>query len=175
MSIRAVFSIVVLFWVSGVAAEQLYRWVDEDGNTQFSNRPPPAKVEAETLKIDGAGVAAATPDTQTESEDEEKVESEEEETEGEETEGEETEGEAPPQAQTRPDVHSENCKIARRNLDILNNNENVTTTDEEGNVRKLTSAERQARKAQEERNMSYYCELAKPAESSEEASEESEY
>ncbi|MDD9817842.1 MAG: DUF4124 domain-containing protein [Gammaproteobacteria bacterium] len=37
-----------LFWLSAPAAE-FYKWVDEDGNVQYSNKPPPGK-EAERLR-----------------------------------------------------------------------------------------------------------------------------
>ncbi len=45
-----VFGSVVAAVPSALLAAQIYKWVDADGNVQFSQNPPPAGVEADTVE-----------------------------------------------------------------------------------------------------------------------------
>lgn len=36
--------------ISGTVVAGTYKWVDEDGNVQYTQTPPPAGIEAETIK-----------------------------------------------------------------------------------------------------------------------------
>ena len=40
--------VLCIFWIAGVEAE-VYRWVDENGVTIYSQTPPPGQVEADTI------------------------------------------------------------------------------------------------------------------------------
>jgi len=42
--------IVLTFLMSGHALAGTYKWVDEEGNVQYTQTPPPAGIEAETIK-----------------------------------------------------------------------------------------------------------------------------
>lgn len=44
-----------------LAHAQLYKWVDENGRTQYSDRPPPAGIKAERVNTGKASSAAAAP------------------------------------------------------------------------------------------------------------------
>jgi len=43
-------SIVLLALVPVLAQAQMYKWVDENGRTQYSDRPPPAGVKFDTIE-----------------------------------------------------------------------------------------------------------------------------
>jgi len=42
--------VVLAFLMSGHALAGTYKWVDEEGNVQYTQTPPPAGIEAETIK-----------------------------------------------------------------------------------------------------------------------------
>ena len=39
----------ILFFTSTLSIAEMYKWVDEDGNTHYSEKPPVADVEVETI------------------------------------------------------------------------------------------------------------------------------
>ena len=41
--------ILVIYLLAGHAYAAMYKWVDEDGNVQYSQSPPPAGIEAKTI------------------------------------------------------------------------------------------------------------------------------
>ncbi|WP_395457998.1 DUF4124 domain-containing protein [Acidovorax delafieldii] len=38
-------------WGAGAQAQPVYKWVDADGKTHYGSQPPPAKQDAEPLKL----------------------------------------------------------------------------------------------------------------------------
>ena len=38
-------------WSAGAQAQPVYKWVDADGKTHYGSQPPPAKQDAEPLKL----------------------------------------------------------------------------------------------------------------------------
>jgi hypothetical protein len=50
---------VLLLATQALSAEELYRWVDEDGNMQYTQTPPPAGVKSEVKDIKDVNSAAA--------------------------------------------------------------------------------------------------------------------
>ena len=41
--------LLLLLFVAGSASAAMYKWVDEDGNTHYTQSPPPGDVQAETI------------------------------------------------------------------------------------------------------------------------------
>ena len=44
------FPCILTLLISGHALAAMYKWVDADGNVQYTQTPPPAGIEAETIK-----------------------------------------------------------------------------------------------------------------------------
>ncbi len=55
----------VLVWSVGLQAQPVYKWVDADGKTHYGSQPPPAKQDAEPLKLqsNNGSTKSASPST----------------------------------------------------------------------------------------------------------------
>jgi hypothetical protein len=53
------FALILLLAIQTSYAEELYRWVDADGNVQYTQTPPPAGVNAEVKTLQDAPSAVA--------------------------------------------------------------------------------------------------------------------
>lgn len=53
------YALILLLAMPVIYAEELYRWVDADGNVQYTQTPPPAGVNAEVKTLKDAPTAAA--------------------------------------------------------------------------------------------------------------------
>jgi hypothetical protein len=51
MLIKRLFVLLLIFAFLPAAAQQVYRWVDEEGNVQFTDTPPPDERETERVQI----------------------------------------------------------------------------------------------------------------------------
>jgi len=63
MKIRVILSVSAILLAAPLGAAQLYRWVDEQGNVEYRDTPPPAsakKVERRAIGAGGAGAAEAS-------------------------------------------------------------------------------------------------------------------
>ena len=112
-------------------ATQLYRWVDENGVTQFSQQPP-AEDQYQRLQVKpapelGTGSLAPAPDASAE----------------EQTEA--TEPAAAPQPTPEQQAKlAEQCDALRANLTTMQNNPRLRRTLEDGTVERIGEDERQA-------------------------------
>jgi len=135
MKISQTLTILLLLSLFASAAwgGSVYRWVDEDGNVQFSSSPPSGQAAEETRYRTGAdrsrqAPAAAGQDQQPAREEQEDGDTE----------------EAP--AQGGPDMdalaeqHAQNCEQARRNLETIETNPRLQV-EEDGERRYLTPEE----------------------------------
>jgi hypothetical protein len=50
MAAKAIFSLLILVFITSIANAEIYRWIDKDGKTQFSDRPQNSKTEK--VKVD---------------------------------------------------------------------------------------------------------------------------
>ena len=46
-----VFCYIFISFLSFSAEARMYKWVDEEGNTHYTQSPPPGDIEPETLKL----------------------------------------------------------------------------------------------------------------------------
>ncbi|MDQ2069836.1 DUF4124 domain-containing protein [Natronospira bacteriovora] len=56
MLIKRLTVLLLLLVFLPVSAQQVYRWVDEEGNVQFSDTPPPDDEEVERVQLRGSPV-----------------------------------------------------------------------------------------------------------------------
>jgi Domain of unknown function (DUF4124) len=138
---RALPVLICLLMISpAVLSEQFYKWKDENGVWHYSAKPPKDQ-PADKLKVrssSGSGDA----------EDEE---------------GEEGEEDGKPAAKGET-PESANCKAAKSNLDILNNNQTVSKDlDGDGEAENLSLEQHQEEIAVAERQIAAFCKPDKPA------------
>lgn len=134
-------------------AETLYRWIDDNGEVQFSDRQPPAGIEYRTISPQNFAPAPPPPPI-TETGPREAPEMEMRVVRGaEETAGVDEAGAAAEQAR----VYEHNCRVARDRLESLTNLRRVFSTDEFGNQVLLDSVEREAKIADAQANINQWC------------------
>ncbi|WP_425055056.1 DUF4124 domain-containing protein [Pseudomonas abyssi] len=125
-------------------ATQLYRWVDENGVTQFSQQPP-AEDQYQRLQVKpapelGTGSLAPAPDASAE----------------EQTEA--TEPAAAPQPTPEQQAKlAEQCDALRANLTTMQNNPRLRRTLEDGTVERIGEDERQAMIAKAQADLQEHC------------------
>ena len=125
-----------------MAAATAYKWVDENGETQYSQTPPTATT-SELIKTPTAPATNPAPEQMPS--------------------GSATQNPAdsnPPDAKAKAEdtaVRAENCANARKNLDILKNSPLVTVKDKDGLYHHLTDDERKARIAETQKRIDEFC------------------
>ncbi len=127
--------IALLVTSPALVAEQFYKWQDEKGVWHYSANPPKDQ-PADKLKVRTQAGRS-----------------------GDEDEDEDEDGEAKPK--TKPGAESPestNCKAAKKNLEVLNNNPKVLKdTDGDGEPEELDLDQHQAEIATAERQISAFC------------------
>lgn len=102
------------------AMAQLYKWVDKDGRTVYSDQPPPSQ-QSRQLNL-GTGGAVATPPSALDRDKElEKA-----------RQAARQKSQATEQADLKAEIERENCRRARANLHSLNSDGRVAMYDEKG-------------------------------------------
>lgn len=140
--------VAALFCLSAVANAQIYKWVDENGNMQFSQFPPEDQV-AETIEIktakpvDTEGAQKEIDDLITSQEDAAKA-------------AEEAQAEAEA-AEKEQAAKAENCRIARANLTNYQNNPGRRVSDENGNITYIKEEDRQAKMKEFQAQIDEFC------------------
>ena len=143
---------ILLLCAVGAPAEQMYKWVDENGNVQFSNKPPPEQVKAETMEIQKAPAQDSAPAPKPEATGDNAAPTD-----------------AAPAAEGQGDAAAEdpaqspNCKLAEQRYTILLNNTDLAITGADGKTRKLSAAEREQELAKTAKDKEYFCTPATPA------------
>lgn len=123
-----------------------YKWVDETGSTHFSQVPPPPPAPAEIIKINPS--AAITPIVS---------EFETAEPEADATEQNEQQQTSEDQLAQQQQAFAENCKIAKENKQLYQDNPGRRFIDADGNVTRLTEEERQAKIQESQKQIDFYC------------------
>ena len=126
------------------AVAAAYKWVDDKGETHYSQTPPSA-TQVEVIKTpssSGSAPAAAAPQTGTSAPSETTTGA----------------GNTPEAAKAEDAaIREKNCASARRNLELLKNTGEVTVKDENGMLHALTPDERKSRSEEAEKNIKEYC------------------
>lgn len=127
---------------------QIYKWVDENGQTHYSEQPP-ASGEAQQINVPPP--PPIDPDAARE-DIEELIESQQAADQAEQEAAEQAEQAARQQA-----ILKENCRIARENLRLYQNNPGRRMLDEEGNVTRLREEERQQKIQEYQEQVDQFC------------------
>ena len=151
--------LILLTLVSASALAGLHKWVDANGKVHYSDQPPPANVEATTLRFTSgttapvsAGDTAASsvpaaPKTIAEREAELKK-------------AQQAKKEAADRAareQVEVETRKANCIAARKNLSMLQEGMRMIEIDDKGERSYLNDEQRQQRIARAQQDVSTYC------------------
>lgn len=131
--------------VSGYAA--MYKWVDEEGNTHYTQQPPPEGVEGTTVKPPPkVDTEQAVKELQQTREKLQKIEEEH-----------TKQQDETAKQQNQAALKKENCRKAQARLSSLQNARRLRAVDEEGNVTRTTEEEHQARIAEVQEKVKKNC------------------
>jgi len=146
--------ITALLLSSPAHAEDVYKWVNEDNEVQYTQMPPPHGIKAiriqskspapEESADEAVDAADAQPNTEQASDEAPDVEATEE------------QAEAPAREDVLARASQENCEKARRNLTNLNRG-NVRLRTSSGEVIRLTEEERQQKIVETNAQIELFC------------------
>ena len=144
-----IFSLVCLLGISPVSQARMFKWVDADGNTHYTQTPPPEGIAKEELnlpasaKLDNTEAVKAFEDQQNKKQ---------------ELAG---ENEKEQKLQDRSAEHTalkkENCRKARAKLENVQNTGRIRAVDEYGNIVRASEEERQRRITEAQENIKKWC------------------
>lgn len=137
-----------LLFASNLVHAQIYKWVDENGQINYTQQPPTSG-DAEVVNV------PPPPPVDTEQAQQEIDQLIEQQETAEETEA-EAQQEAEEAAQKQA-VLEENCRIAQQNYTQYENNPGRRVMDEEGNVTRLSEDERQQKLQELQEQIELYC------------------
>lgn len=139
------------------AAGQVYRWVDENGQVQFTERAPPPGVEAQAVPVRPTGPTPAQS-----AEELQRLRARARLGGAGEAPGEAAPAGAaeptPEQRAQREQQRLKNCQTARENLRVLEQSRRVMVKDEAGNLQPLDDEQRQAKLDETRRQIEESCE-----------------
>jgi type IV secretory pathway VirB10-like protein len=137
----------ILLFSFSVSAE-IYKWVDENGQTHFSQTPPDSGIAE---KVDVPPPPPIDPE-QAQTEVDTLIEQQQEAEKAEQLAQQEREKAAEEQA-----IREENCRIARSNLTTYQNNPGRRVVDADGNVTRMVEEERQQKMQEFQEQIDLYC------------------
>ncbi|WP_438971369.1 DUF4124 domain-containing protein [Methylophaga sp.] len=138
------FTVMISFSVSA----EIFKWKDEDGQTHYSQTPPPS-VQAET--VDVPPPPPINPD-QAREEVQALIDKQQEAEQAEQAKQQQREEEAQQEA-----IREENCRIARENFTTYKNNPGRRLVDAEGNVTRMVEEERQQKMQEFQQQIDEFC------------------
>jgi hypothetical protein len=127
---------------------QIYTWVDENGQTHYSQQPP-ASGEAETIDVP---LPPPIDQEQAQQEVDELIEQQQ----ASETAAEEAQQEQQSEAERQAAIE-QNCATAQSNLQLYQNNPGRRFLDEEGNAYRLSEEERQQKIEETQQQIEEFC------------------
>lgn len=148
MIIRLLLPLVIALSWFGVAEARMYRWVDEDGTTVYSQSPP-ASGEAAEIKINTSTTppgnnaetdAPATSGSPSQTDTQQPAE-----------------GPSKEEIAESDRIKSESCASARHNLDLYSNLGNRLVKTPDGLYKRLTEEERQQKIADSKTQIGEFC------------------
>ncbi len=139
--------LILFYFVAINCYAEMYKWVDAEGNTHYSEKPPAGDVEVQTVK--------PPPKVDTESANKE-------------LEATKNKLKEIDKSRTKPaediaaenkqmEINKRNCETSRKNLASVNANPRVYSTDADGTRYKLGEEERQAKIAAAKEAIAKYC------------------
>jgi len=131
-SIYFAIQVIVLFLVAGNSYAALYKWVDDDGNTHYTQNPPPGGIEADIIK---PPPRVNTEKASNELEEEQKYLEEIQEERSKQAKKEQND-------QANEAIRKSNCELGRNKLTNLTQRPRVQKVDKDGTVTRLTEEER---------------------------------
>ena len=144
-----IFSLVCLLGISPVSQAKMYKWVDADGNTHYTQTPPPDGITKEDLNLP----ASVNLDNK------EAIEA----FEGQQNKKDELaeENKKTEKEENRSAEHTalkkENCRKAKAKLENVQNTGRIRAVDESGNIVRATEEERQRRITEAQANIKKWC------------------
>ena len=144
-----IFSLICLLGVPNQSHARLYKWIDADGNTHYTQQPPPDGIAAEDIKLP----ASVNIDTEQATKSFEEQQKEEQEL----SEAVEKEEKKRIRQEEHADLIKENCKKAKAKLENVQNTGRIKAVDEEGNVVRATEEERQRRIKNAQESIKKWC------------------
>jgi uncharacterized protein DUF4124 len=141
-----VMGLVYLMLFSPVLLAKMYKWIDADGNTHYTQSPPPDGIESETIKVPGKVDAESAQKSLEEKK--KKVDSYQKQR------NEKAEELAKEEEEKK--LNSKNCEIARSNASTLER-PRVNLKDSEGNFYSASEEERVRRLNQAKEDVKKYC------------------
>ncbi|MEH6610803.1 MAG: DUF4124 domain-containing protein [Halioglobus sp.] len=129
---------------SAFSATTYYRWVDQEGNTKHSDRPPPVGTPYEEMTMNSSKpVQRSSTDTPSTSEQNQGPRM--------------AVGENP--GKPMPvEKNAETCSAARTNIEALDNYARIRVTDADGELRYLTEDEKSAERTKAQASIKANCE-----------------
>lgn len=125
----------------------MYKWVDEQGVTHYSQNPPPG----------GKAQAIKPPPTPADSETAVKrLEAQRQEAQKRREAGQRDARESQKNAESQA-IREESCRLAQKNLGTLEAHSRVAVQDADGNMKRLSEEERQAQLAEAKKQVEEYC------------------
>ena len=134
--------------ISFCASAEIFKWVDENGQTHYSEQPPAGRAAEQ---IDVPPPPAIDPE-QAQEEVDALIKKQEEEESERQLEQQKAEEEARKQA-----IIDENCRIARENLQTYQNNPGRRVVDADGNVTRMVEEKRQQKMQEFQQQIEQYC------------------
>ncbi|WP_052761136.1 DUF4124 domain-containing protein [Sedimenticola thiotaurini] len=139
--------LLVVFW-TGAADARMYRWVDENGTTVYSQSPPPSG-KATEIKVQVAPPTPPDNASEKQTADDTPAES-----------AADKPADGPTKAQIEESnrIKAENCAAARQNLEIYTNLGNRLIRTPDGLYKRLTEEERQQKIDESKAQVEEFCE-----------------
>lgn len=138
---------ICLLFLSVSAHSALHKWVDANGEVQYSDGPPPANVKAEKVRTPPAASGAVPTKSIAEQEADlkkaQKVKQE--------------AAQKAAQAAEEALAKQKNCEAARGNLAAMENSPRITTYNDAGEAMLMDDATRQQRMEEARKQISTYC------------------
>lgn len=147
MIIRILLPLILAISWLGVAEARMYRWVDEDGTTVYSQSPPPSG-EAAEIKINTAPPSPASQTATDTAPDSASPES---------AQNPAAEGPSKEEIAESNRIKAENCAAARSNLDLYTNLGNKLLKTPDGLYKRLTEEERQQKMEESKALIGEFC------------------
>ncbi len=145
-----IFSLVCLLGTSHVSHARVYKWVDADGHTHYTQQLPPEGAITEDIKLP----ASVNVDTQPAMKSFEAQQKKEQEL----SEASEKEQKKQDVQAENTEIKKENCRKSRAKLENVQNRARIRAVDESGNTIRATEEERQRRITEARANIEKWCE-----------------
>ena len=144
-----IFSLVCLLGIAPVSQARMYKWVDADGNTHYTQSPPPDGVTTEDVKLP-ASVNLDNKEAVNAFEAQQKKQQESAETKQKDEKVLNREAE-------HTALKKDNCRKSKAKLENVQNTGRIRAVDEYGNIVRATEEERQRRIKEAQENIKKWC------------------